>query len=413
MGNAHPFLWDLSTIPVFNTVNLPTLSTNVATTGIAFSVNNEPNPVVVGEAAVDTTNPAQCRHYHAFRYIYHPGATAIVDIGTLPPIGTNPADQMSKALDNNTSASMTVGVSTIDCVNQWCDAENRPVYWNSTTPGGISLLNRLVPTNGYVASGINDFGNIVGSGFGPDGLTPSTCVEHAIFWEMSGALPVDLAITCLMPQQRSVALKVGEPNWFAAVTVVGFVGAPRSVDAWRWERDSAGTWTAENLNWLVSPINTPHLTVATDVSDDGWIIANSGDNEDSVAVLLRPITCPGDINHDCVVNGSDLATLLACIAGPWPPNSWPDINIDGSIDGADLGLILGNWTKPCLCADCSEIVIESDIARRVTATLERGLAIIGFGSVDEFNDWRSKVETKRSTALLDWLLEYCLSDFSR
>jgi len=57
--------------------------------------------------------------------------------------------------------------------------------------------------------------------------------------------------------------------------------------------------------------------------------------------------CPADINGDGVVNGADLGLLLAAF-GPGCDCECvnPDLNGDGHIDGADMGLLLGAW-GPC------------------------------------------------------------------
>jgi hypothetical protein len=49
-----------------------------------------------------------------------------------------------------------------------------------------------------------------------------------------------------------------------------------------------------------------------------------------------------DINGDGIVNGADLGLLL----GSWGPCAGcpADINDDGIVNGADLGLLLGEWT---------------------------------------------------------------------
>jgi uncharacterized protein (DUF2141 family) len=52
---------------------------------------------------------------------------------------------------------------------------------------------------------------------------------------------------------------------------------------------------------------------------------------------------PEDLNGDGSVDGADLGALL----GAWGTSSpSSDVNGDGTIDGADLGLVLGNW-GPC------------------------------------------------------------------
>ena len=60
--------------------------------------------------------------------------------------------------------------------------------------------------------------------------------------------------------------------------------------------------------------------------------------------------CLGDLNDDGVVNGADLGLL---IAGWGPCLSEPcvgDLNDDGTVNGADLGLMIAAW-GPCQAAD--------------------------------------------------------------
>lgn len=54
---------------------------------------------------------------------------------------------------------------------------------------------------------------------------------------------------------------------------------------------------------------------------------------------------PGDLNGDGIVDGADLALVLAAwgdceVLGACPA----DLNFDGTVDAADLGLLLANWT---------------------------------------------------------------------
>lgn len=48
----------------------------------------------------------------------------------------------------------------------------------------------------------------------------------------------------------------------------------------------------------------------------------------------------GDLNGDGVVNGADLGLLI----GAWGGSGPADLNCDGIVDGADLGLLIGAWT---------------------------------------------------------------------
>jgi hypothetical protein len=49
----------------------------------------------------------------------------------------------------------------------------------------------------------------------------------------------------------------------------------------------------------------------------------------------------GDLTLDGVINGADLGALLGMWSVPAPP--YGDLNGDGIVGGADLGILLGNW----------------------------------------------------------------------
>ena len=85
-----------------------------------------------------------------------------------------------------------------------------------------------------------------------------------------------------------------------------------------------------------------------------YIVAGSFSATVNVTSTLRidgpPQTgsCLGDLNLDGVVNGADLGLLLgawgACPGGTL--GCLGDLNVDGVVNGADLGLLLGAW-GPC------------------------------------------------------------------
>ena len=52
--------------------------------------------------------------------------------------------------------------------------------------------------------------------------------------------------------------------------------------------------------------------------------------------------CLGDINGDGQVNAADLGLLISGWGGPGSS----DLNLDGSTDAADLGLLISAW-GPC------------------------------------------------------------------
>jgi hypothetical protein len=55
--------------------------------------------------------------------------------------------------------------------------------------------------------------------------------------------------------------------------------------------------------------------------------------------------CPSDLNHDGIVNGADIGLLIAAwgACGGCPA----DLNGDGIVNGADVGQFLSGW-GPCL-----------------------------------------------------------------
>jgi len=70
-----------------------------------------------------------------------------------------------------------------------------------------------------------------------------------------------------------------------------------------------------------------------------------GPDEDGDGIM-DACECPGDLNHDWIVDYYDLAVLLAdwgCTAGDCPG----DCDRDGDTDHADLGLLLANWGNVC------------------------------------------------------------------
>jgi hypothetical protein len=52
---------------------------------------------------------------------------------------------------------------------------------------------------------------------------------------------------------------------------------------------------------------------------------------------------PGDLNGDGFVNGADLGLMLVAW-GPCNRDCTADLDQNGTVDGADLGLLLVDWT---------------------------------------------------------------------
>ncbi|MCA9286109.1 MAG: hypothetical protein KDA22_12870 [Phycisphaerales bacterium] len=56
-------------------------------------------------------------------------------------------------------------------------------------------------------------------------------------------------------------------------------------------------------------------------------------------VIASPIPILGDLDGNGVVDGADLGLLLS----NWNESGIGDLNADGIVDGSDLGLLLANW----------------------------------------------------------------------
>ncbi len=88
---------------------------------------------------------------------------------------------------------------------------------------------------------------------------------------------------------------------------------------------------------------------AVGTSDSFWIVFNNDASEEEhdaaiewVEANLLPTACPADLNHDGEVGGADLGMLIA----QWGDAGSADLNGDGIVNGADLGILIASW-GPC------------------------------------------------------------------
>ncbi len=91
---------------------------------------------------------------------------------------------------------------------------------------------------------------------------------------------------------------------------------------------------------------TSTLTVNVNAGQTVYIAVGGFDDGTTgpLNVTITPPTapaCPADLNQDGAVNGADLGLML----GAWGacPGCAADLNADGVVNGADLGLLLGSW----------------------------------------------------------------------
>ncbi|MBC02822.1 MAG: hypothetical protein CMJ34_05910 [Phycisphaerae bacterium] len=115
---------------------------------------------------------------------------------------------------------------------------------------------------------------------------------------------------------------------------------------------SACLWNGSGITdlWDDQPTNTLHKSylVEYDGEDcdqdglpDAWeIFIGFEEDLDDDGIPDDCSVVPGDLNGDGIVDGADLGLLL----GAWGTAGPGDLNGSGIVDGGDLGLLLGAWT---------------------------------------------------------------------
>jgi alpha-tubulin suppressor-like RCC1 family protein len=206
-----------------------------------------------------------------------------------------------------------------------------------------------------VAWGRNYYGECnVPTALGPfDGIAAGQLVSMAIR-RLDGSVAVwGAEATGLLasPAGLSGVEKIAVGGGFAcAVTNAG------AIRAWGW--NYYGTCNVPPNIGPVSDVAAGYshvLALRTDGSVVAWGNSNGGATNipviaaeriaatelTSLALLPDPVVCTGDLNGDGTVNGQDLGFVLgAWGAGAATP---ADLNQDGVVNGIDLGVLLGAW----------------------------------------------------------------------
>jgi hypothetical protein len=192
-----------------------------------------------------------------------------------------------------------------------CGGVGGPENDECDAPDTVISGSNLISTIGATSSGIDD---AVGCS------TTSGSVVNADFWYV-----YDVDCTGL------VQISTCGADFDTRISIYDAAGGcPSSGDtAYACNDDSCGTG---------SLINVPAFE-----SQSFLIRVGSSDGSTGSADLVIVCTpfgdpCPEDLNGDGIINGADLGLLL----GAWGTNGG-DINGDGLTNGADLGLMLGAW----------------------------------------------------------------------
>ncbi len=100
--------------------------------------------------------------------------------------------------------------------------------------------------------------------------------------------------------------------------------------------DQQGVATNFNIDRFVGGIAADGVTIGS------FVVSNqSGDLEldELIFALATNPKCPADLNGDGSVDGADLGALL----GAWNEPGPGDLDGSGTVDGADLGMLLAAW----------------------------------------------------------------------
>ncbi|MFO0873628.1 MAG: hypothetical protein U0575_06605 [Phycisphaerales bacterium] len=108
------------------------------------------------------------------------------------------------------------------------------------------------------------------------------------------------------------------PRWF--IGVVGLSGQYSA--AWKWARGIGGS--NKTFRWLHG--------------SGGPVFQSLGEGR-ALLVSDTSSPCPGDLDGNGLADGADLGLML----GQWGSAGSADLDGNGAVDGADLGMLLGAW----------------------------------------------------------------------
>ena len=99
----------------------------------------------------------------------------------------------------------------------------------------------------------------------------------------------------------------------------------------------------QGANWSPSGMGMPNVIVESlDFQDENTLVAFTYGRGVYTTALLA--CCPGDLNNDGVIDTADLGILIGAFGSS---NPIADINVDGVVDTADLGALIGVFGTSC------------------------------------------------------------------
>ncbi len=373
-NELHAYLWDLRT-PSITQIDLttyqPPTQDIIVRVEIAWSVNDLPEPEVVGEALGKWgCFCSQTQFQGDVRLGFRLRLQAGQQVLHLPPYQFSPdCDSNSVGYDVN-SARNRVGHSIEggplcqqDPGN--CDGTTDAMHWTATVPpSGPTALEDYDPSSpptglGSSARCINDGERIVGWGREPDtpGGAPD-CLKWAFLWRSPAimefcVLPMPPTMS---PEDERQADAIANSDANGVTRVVGWnITQPLAL---LWESaapdNNCPSWVPKDLDMISCAAWT--VEQARDVHTNGQIAGYGriGGSPLLHAIVLIPVPncCIEDIDEFPGVGITDLLALLAawgaCVP-PFCPSSTclADLDCDGSVGVTDLLRLLAAWGPSC------------------------------------------------------------------
>lgn len=108
---------------------------------------------------------------------------------------------------------------------------------------------------------------------------------------------------------------------------------------------TGGNWKSHvfRLSDYLVPTSTVRVQFLTEDLNNNSTTEAGIDNFQIEMILCPDAPCPGDLTGDGSVNGADLAVILSLWGQKGTPGFYGDLTGDGLINGADLTAVLGAW----------------------------------------------------------------------
>lgn len=380
-----------------------------STYSVAFAINDEDPPIIVGESDVFDdcfcTPPLKQLVARGYWVAFTDPPPDLATNGirlvhdNVPP-GCRP---VTSTRDVNTpfgplAPTIAAGISTEDpspqCVG---DPTEAGTVWKDGAPVGVDLASS--GPSRWEARGVSDSGAVVGNSISP---------TSALYWRNSAAAPLPIGD---LVDGASIAQRINMiPNVLPLQAVaVGWHAPVFSPLAVLWECPGScnvlANWNAFELDGEIADCNAGWtLRKAYDVNDAGFIVGWGRRNNENHAFLLEPQDpcCPADLDGDGDVGVKDLLFLLgswgACPdCGNCGVECVADLNCDCSVGTEDLLILEGAW-GPCEGSDGG----SSD-------ALEEAIQEMGYDDLEDYHEWLAQASDAEALAS-GWVLYALLTD---